>query len=428
MRKRYAKPVVTDRALAEDDLIPMAGTRLRLAEDVPAAEASEVGAEGDDAGTADDLLDPMAWPIPAKTPSERSPAQVSRSGLFVEVVRLIIISVCMVSGREIGLRVGDSSVSANAPLVGILIGCMVGYFLGGLVGRRTADAMSELEAEFRRVSAAELLASVIGMIFGFVLAGLLMIPLFRLPAKAAYPTVGVMYLFLGFVGSRLGRAKSDELFGMFGVKPRAAGNAAGQVSILDSSALLDGRLVSMIRLGFLSGTLLVTRGVLGELQSVSDSSNAGRRARGRKALDSLVAMRRDPAVDIVMVEDVSTPGEPVDSQLVRLARTRGGVLITNDAGLARVAAALDVPVRSIHALAEALRPEVVAGEQVLVRLTRRGREAGQAVGYLEDGTMVVVEDADHLLGDTVSVTVTNALQTSTGRLIFARVAGDLDPD
>src|SRR6185503_14568 len=140
-----------------------------------------------------------------------------------------------------------------------------------------------------------------------------------------------------------------------------------------------------------------------------------------------IELKRDPSVDLVLVEDVGgAPGEPVDSQLVRLARARGATLLTNDNGLAKLAAALDVRVRSIHALAEALRPEVVAGQQVPVRLTRRGRETGQAVGYLDDGTMVV-EEADHLLGDTVTVTVTNALQTSTGRLIFARVAGLGEP-
>jgi uncharacterized protein YacL len=179
----------------------------------------------------------------------------------------------------------------------------------------------------------------------------------------------------------------------------------------------------------MGGTLLVTRGVLDELQSVSDSSNAGRRARGRRALDTLIELKRDPSVDLVLVEEIGgNPGDPVDSQLVRLSRARGATLFTNDAGLAKLAAALDVRVRSIHALAEALRPEVVAGQQVPVRLTRRGREAGQGVGYLDDGTMVVVEEADHLLGDTVTVTVTNALQTSTGRLIFARVAGHGGPN
>jgi len=196
------------------------------------------------------------------------------------------------------------------------------------------------------------------------------------------------------------------------------------VAILDSSAILDGRLLSLVQMGFLSGTLLITRGVLDELQAVADSSNGGRRARGRKALDLLLALKRDPKVDLMMVADEATSGEGTDAALVRLAKDRGGVLVSNDSGLCRVAAALDVPVRSIHALADALRSPVFAGERVSVRLVRRGREKGQGIGYLDDGTMVIVEEADHLLGDTVWVGVTNAIQTSTGQLVFARVADD----
>jgi uncharacterized protein YacL len=136
-----------------------------------------------------------------------------------------------------------------------------------------------------------------------------------------------------------------------------------------------------------------------------------------------VNLTRQPAVYLVLVYgDGDATGETVDAQLLRLARRRGAILITNDSNLAKLAAALDVPVRSIHALADALRPQVVAGERVELRLTRPGRESAQAVGYLDDGTMVVVEEADHFLGQEVSVTVTNALQTSTGRLVFARIA------
>jgi uncharacterized protein YacL len=360
------------------------------------------------------------------TDTEMAPDRGEHRGFLVEFVRLIMVALFAVSGWELAslLRAQQS----DRLLIGTLLGSGVGYVVGGIFGRRTATAVSQLEREFRRIPAAEILAGGIGLILGLVLATLMSLPLYHLPPKGAYPAVAFVYLTLGYVTYKLGRAKSEELFGLFGVKPRAAGTQSGEVVVLDSSAILDGRLAAMIQKGFLAGTLLVSRGVLDELQTVADSSNHGRRARGRKAMDTLIALKRDPSVDLVLVEDVGgAPGEPVDSQLVRVARARGATLLTNDSGLAKLAAALDVRVRSIHALAEALRPEVVAGQQVPVRLTRRGRDTGQAVGYLDDGTMVVVEEADHLLGDTVSVTVTNALQTSTGRLIFARVAGLGEP-
>jgi uncharacterized protein YacL len=345
-------------------------------------------------------------------------------GLLVEFVRLIIVALFAVFGWEIAFTLSPSS---GRHLLGIVLGSAVGYVLGGVLGRRTEWAARRVEREFRHVPAAEILAGGFGLIVGLLLATLLSFPLFRLPGQAAYPAVAFIYVVMAYVWFKLGVSKSEELFAMFGVKARAAGTRPGEVSILDSSAILDGRVQALIQMGFLSGSLLVTRSVLTELQSVADSSNPSRRARGRRALDMLVKLHRDPAVDVVVVEDEGTAAvEAVDVQLVRLAKARGGTLVTNDGNLAKVAAALDVPVRSIHALAEALRPEVVAGDHIQVPLTRRGRDHGQAVGYLEDGTMVVVEDADHLLGDTVSATVTNALQTSTGRLIFARVAGDLD--
>ena len=216
-------------------------------------------------------------------------------------------------------------------------------------------AASRVEREFRRTPAAEILAGTIGTILGLLPAALLSIPLFHLPAVAAFPTVAFIYAVAAFVGHRVGQAKSDEMFALFGVKPRASGTRAGEVAVLDSSAILDGRVLSLVRMGFLSGALVVTSGVLEEIQAVADSSDAGRRLRGRKALDLLVSLKRDPSVDVVLVDEDAGAGGDVDARLVRLSRDRGAVLVTNDANLAKVAAALDVRVRSIHALAEALR-------------------------------------------------------------------------
>jgi uncharacterized protein YacL len=358
-----------------------------------------------------------------RQPSDELPVRPARRAL-VEAVRLFMVGLFALSGWEVAAQMGPDD--PQRLLVGTIIGSCVGYVAGGAFGRKTATAVDELEREVRRIPAAEILAGGIGLLVGLVLATLIAFPLYHLPLEAAYPMVGCAYAAFGYVGYKVGRAKSEELFRLFGVKPRVAGTRAGEVAILDSSAILDGRLAALVRLGFLNGMLLVPRGVLDELQAVADSSSPSRRARGRRALDILVALRRDPSVEVAFVDDRQwrLGDDPVDARLVRLAKERGGALVTNDSGLARVAAALDVPVRSIHALAEAMRPEVVAGDRVPVRLTRRGREKGQAVGYLDDGTMVVVEEADHLLGDTVTVTVTNSLQTSTGRLIFARVTGE----
>ena len=346
-------------------------------------------------------------------------------GVLVEGVRLVLMLMFAAAGWQVATSLFPGR--SSKLVLGTLLGSGVGFVLGGVFGRRTASALSDVERAFRKIPAATILAGGIGLGLGLVLATLVSLPLFHLPDVAAYPTVALVYVVLGYLGNRVGRVKSEELFGLFGVKPVAAGTSPGEVTVLDSSAILDGRVGKMIRLGFLGGTLLVTRSVLQELQAVADSSDFSRRSRGRKALDLLVALKRDPSVDVQLVEERADDVlEEVDAQLVRLARKRGGVLLTNDSALARVAAALDVPVRSIDGLADALRPVVLAGEHLDVRLTRSGRASGQAVGYLDDGTMVVVENAGHLLGDSVAVSVTNTLQTATGRMVFGRLVADAE--
>jgi uncharacterized protein YacL len=346
------------------------------------------------------------------------------AGLLVEFVRLIWVALFSVAGWTVATKTGE--VTASRLALGVFLGAAIGFVLGGIFGRTTATAASRVEREFRRIPAHEILAGAVGMVVALLPAALLSIPIFHLPPTAAFPTLGLLYYVCGYLGYHVGRSKSDELFAMFGVKPRAAGTKGGEVLVLDTSAVLDGRIESLIRMGYLSGTLLISNDVLEELQMVADSSDASRRARGRRALDLLVALRRDPSVDVQLVEDSRhhDPTTEVDAGLVRLARERGAALVTNDSNLAKVAQALDVPVRSIHALADAMRPVVMAGEHVHIRLTRDGRTAGQGVGYLEDGTMVVVERAKAHIGETVEVTVTNVLQTSNGQLVFGRLAED----
>ncbi len=347
---------------------------------------------------------------------------------LVEAVRLIMVALFATAGWEVASSTGPDT--GPRLIIGIAIGSGVGYVLGGMFGRSTATAASELEREFRRIPAADILAGAIGLILGLAPAALLSIPLFHLPAGAALPTVAFVYFVGGVFGYRVGRAKSDELFAMIGVKPRVAGASGSGLVVLDTSALVDGRIEPLLRMGFVAASLLVTRSVVGEIQRIADSSDPARRARGRRALDLLVALRRDPAIEVLLIDDDPSEGpfgpEDVDAALVRLARKRGAVLLTNDSNLVRVAKALEVPVRSIDALADALRPPVIAGDRVDVRLTRQGRDAGQAVGYLDDGTMVVVEDAIASVGSTERVVVSNVLQTSNGRMVFARLAEDAE--
>ncbi len=338
-------------------------------------------------------------------------------GTFVELIRLVLVALFAVGGWQIAEA---SSNTDSWRLIGIVLGSAIGYVAGGVLGRRTARAVSAVERDFQKVPASELLAGTIGLILGLVIAVLVSILLFRLPPAVAGPTVAFVAVALTFAGYRLGRGKKNEIFSLFGLRTSAVGVRPGEVSVLDTSALIDGRVLEVVRSGFLGGTLLVTRGVLDELQRIADSSDHNRRSRGQRGLEVLNGLQRSE-VEVVLIDE-PVEGD-VDGQLVRLAKDRGGVVVTCDANLARVATALDVQVRSMNELAVALRPPFVAGEELSVHLSREGREHGQGVGYLEDGTMVVVEDGRRLLGQEVQVTVTNVLQTASGRMVFARLSG-----
>jgi len=320
-----------------------------------------------------------------------------------------------------GLQVAEAlDLEATEFLIAVVLGSLIGYVVGGVIGRRTAVAVSAVEREFERMPAAELLAGIIGLILGLVITALISIFLFRLPPPAAYPTVALIGIVLSYAGYRVGRAKREEFFGMFGLRTRSLGVRAGDLSVLDTSALIDGRILQVVDAGFVTGTFLVHRGVLRELQSIADSSDPNRRARGQRGLDILRGLQRNPSVEVLPIEE-DDPGHEVDDALIRLARDRGAVLVTGDANLARVAAAVDIPTRSIAMLAEALRTPFLPGEELTVHLSREGRDHGQGVGFLEDGTMVVVEQASDRLGSEVQATVTNVLQTSSGRMVFARL-------
>jgi uncharacterized protein YacL len=208
--------------------------------------------------------------------------------------------------------------------------------------------------------------------------------------------------------------------------PAAIGRAAGGPKLVDTSAIVDGRLADVAATGFLEGPLLVPRFVLRELQRLADGGDPLRRNRGKRGFEILQKLQgvRGVAVEIVD-EDVAGVAD-VDAKLVELARRRGARVVTTDYNLNRVAELSGVSVLNVNDLANALKPVVLPGESLRVQLLREGKEPGQGVGFLEDGTMVVVEQGRGLLGQEVPVVVTSALQTSAGRMVFARPRGDGD--
>jgi rRNA-processing protein FCF1 len=221
-----------------------------------------------------------------------------------------------------------------------------------------------------------------------------------------------------WVGGAVAARRAGELSGS------TAAASAGAARVLDTSVLIDGRIADIAEAGFLDGTVIVPQFVVRELQRLADAGDTLRRNRGRRGFDVLDRLRGSPAVRLDLVDtDFPDIGE-VDAKLVALARVRGARLLTNDTGLARVAAVAGVAVGNLNELATALRPAALPGEGIQVQVQREGKEPGQGVAYLGDGTMVVVEGGKRFIGQPLDVVVTSALQTAAGRMIFARPRGE----
>ncbi len=348
----------------------------------------------------------------------------------LEVLRLLVVVFFAGAGFQVGGGVGDSGPvlgALNGTALGLVLGSGLGYVLGGVLGRSTAAGADQVSARLRAVSAEQLIAGAFGTVAGVLLGAGVAWPVFFLrQAYLAFPLFGFVVVVLGYLGFQLGMSKRDGVLGLMGgaVRPVAA---AALPRVLDTSVAIDGRVLDIVRAGFLHGEVLVPNAVLGELQAFADAGDDLRRAKGRRGLELLEALQREPGIDL-QVLDVDVPGvHEVDAKLVRICLDRTAALLTLDTNLAKAASLAGVRVLNLHALALALRPPVAAGDEVPVLLLKAGKEQGQAVGYLDDGSMVVVERARERVGSEVPVRVTSVLTTANGRLVFGKPADTPDP-
>jgi uncharacterized protein YacL len=231
---------------------------------------------------------------------------------------------------------------------------------------------------------------------------------------------GLFALLLAYLGVTVALAKRDELADMSAkMFPKTAARH-DNYKILDTSVIIDGRIVDVCQTGFIEGTLLVPQFVLRELQQIADSSDGLKRNRGKRGFDILQRLQRIARVT-VRIDDLDFPQvREVDRKLIELAKVTGGKVVTNDYNLNKVAELSGVAVLNVNELSNALKPVVLPGEPMHVHVVKEGKEAGQGVAYLDDGTMVVVDHGKRLMGQTVDVTVTSVIQTPAGRMIFAR--------
>jgi uncharacterized protein YacL len=286
-----------------------------------------------------------------------------------------------------------------------------------------------LIARVEELSTAEFVTAIVGLLIGLLMGLLLGFPLsgFEEPWGTWLPLGVSLALGLGMLGLTV--AKRRDLIGAaeaVGLLRRAdpiggGGERRGDPHIVvDTSAIIDGRIAEIVESGFIYGTLVIPRFVLDELQHIADSSDTLRRNRGRRGLEILARMQKEPGTPVEIVEDDVPDVAEVDAKLVALARARSRVILTNDFNLNRVAELQGVRVMNINSLANAVKPAVLPGEELRVRVIQEGKEAGQGVGFLDDGTMIVVEGGARHIDRDLDVSVTRVLQTVAGRMIFAQ--------
>lgn len=297
-------------------------------------------------------------------------------------------------------------------------------WIAALIGAAAAGLMIFFEMRVRALTLKRLFGAVIGSLLGIIGAFL-----FSLVLRNSLPPgreqsllqIGVLLL-MTYIGLVVGASKGDllnlaALGGLFATERAGKRNT----KVLDTSAIIDGRIADIAETGFLEGTLIVPEFVLRELQMVADSSDPSKRQRGRRGLDVLQEMRNSPQLTVQIVEEDYPQIREVDMKLIELARQHDAKIVTNDFNLNKVAQVRGVPVLNINDLANSLRPVVLPGEKMRVLVMKEGKEFDQGVGYLDDGTMVVVDHARRLIGRSVEIAVTSVLQTASGKMIFGKL-------
>ena len=328
-------------------------------------------------------------------------------------------------------------------LLGAVVGGVAGFFLSSYFIRQLKRFSAWVEIQMSKTPIHDVIAGAVGLFIGLIIANLLGYAFSKIPIVGEYIPV-IFSIVLGYLGIQITIRKRRELTGLFDFIPKfmremsrnhepgqpakgavpVAVNAAAAGSkhykLLDTSVIIDGRIADICETGFIEGTLLIPVFVLEELQHIADSADALKRTRGRRGLDILQKIRQEKHMKVEVTEVDFEDIPEVDSKLVQLGQQVGGKIITNDFNLNKVAQLRGVEVLNINALSNAVKPVVIPGEDMTVNIVKSGKEPGQGVAYLDDGTMIVVENGQRHLNETIQVEVTSALQTAAGRMIFAK--------
>ena len=344
----------------------------------------------------------------------------------VILIRLVFTAILVTSGYVLHPVTGQLIVST-----GMVSEPLASKIVSALVAAMIAVAIIFFEIRIRRASLKTLIGAAVGSILGIIGAYLIGSLISRQESMAVAPETKTfltlsLTFFMAYVGLMVGAAKGDyldlsALGGIFSDK-----TSRRDYKVLDTSVIIDGRIADVAETGFLGGTIVIPQFILRELQQVADSPDSSKRQRGRRGLDMLNRLQNNSALDIQIVETDFPAVREVDLKLIELGKQLDAVIVTNDFNLNKVAQLRGVQVLNINELANALKPVVLPGEAMRVFILKEGKEYNQGVAYLDDGTMVVVDNARKLIGRNADIAVTSVLQTTAGKMIFGRLWEEAD--
>ncbi|WP_027410211.1 PIN/TRAM domain-containing protein [Anoxybacteroides tepidamans] len=320
----------------------------------------------------------------------------------------------------------------NNPYMLAIIGALIFFVMTFWLVDYAVGVIHWIEESLVKAPVTDILFGSLGLIFGLIVAFLGVMPLKAFQFQVVNTVLPVfLTILLGYLGFQVGFKKRHELMNLFSISNRISKKKGVEdenesqknraLKILDTSVIIDGRIADICQTGFLEGTIVIPRFVLEELQHIADSSDVLKRNRGRRGLDILNRIQKELEMKVEIYEGDFDDIQEVDSKLVKLAKLTSGVVVTNDFNLNKVCELQNVRVLNINDLANAVKPVVLPGEELSVQVIKDGKEHNQGVAYLDDGTMIVVEDGKDYIGKQVDVLVTSVLQTSAGRMIFAKL-------
>ena len=354
--------------------------------------------------------------------------------LFTVIGALVgIFIVSVLSDIDFVKDIGSQRIITGISVVIILLFALIFFIISPKAFKALEDLLVIWERQIQTKSFTEVILGAVGLILGLIIAFLISQPIYKIPIPYVGSVISILlYGMLGYLGLTIGMSNKDtisekvrdltSLAAKRNVKPKdVVKDYTGIPKVLDTSVIIDGRILDIARAGFIEGPLVVPVFVLEELQHIADSADGLKRNRGRRGLDTVAEIQELKNVEVMIYNGKIKEIPEVDSKLLKLATELNGKIVTNDFNLNKVARVQNLEVLNINELANAVKPLYLPGEEMEILIVREGKEHNQGLAYLDDGTMIVVENGKDLIGEKVNVIVTSALQTSAGKMIFAKL-------